>query len=133
MIGIDLEWRPDARGYQNRVALLQLASSSVVLLIRTSHVGLLQSVVDFFYEYLSARFPKKACVGLIRVLLNSGLITCAEPIMKELLQSASAGTVRTRGKLSRAGGWVARIYSPDSLTSGSRPRSWATLNAAWLP
>ena len=36
VIGIDLEWRPDLRrGFQNRVALMQLASTTRAVLIRT--------------------------------------------------------------------------------------------------
>ena len=39
-IGIDLEWRPDfARGQDNPVAIIQLASRSVCLLLQTRQLG----------------------------------------------------------------------------------------------
>lgn len=48
IIGIDTEWKPDNRAESNDIAMLQLASSSVVLLIRTCCLGELpQQVIDF--------------------------------------------------------------------------------------
>jgi hypothetical protein len=38
LIGIDMEWKPDSKWGTNKVAMLQLASSSVALLIRTCHL-----------------------------------------------------------------------------------------------
>ena len=47
MIGVDTEWKPDSKEEYNDVSMLQLASSSVVLLIRTCRIGLPQELIDF--------------------------------------------------------------------------------------
>ena len=40
MVAIDLEWKPErGRGQHHKVAMVQLASSTVALLIRTSRLG----------------------------------------------------------------------------------------------
>lgn len=40
VLAIDLEWRPDRRRWEsNRVAMIQLASSTVAVLIRTCKLG----------------------------------------------------------------------------------------------
>lgn len=50
VIAIDLEWKPDRwQGSQNKVAMLQLASNNVALLIRTCNLGYkLMPVLDKF-------------------------------------------------------------------------------------
>lgn len=47
VIGIDLEWQPDSEQRENDVALMQLASQSVVLLIRTCKIGVPRKLIDF--------------------------------------------------------------------------------------
>jgi hypothetical protein len=49
IIGIDTEWKPDSKQGDNNVAMIQLASSSVVVLIRTCCLGgeIPQPVIDF--------------------------------------------------------------------------------------
>ena len=48
MAGIDTEWRPDSRQEDNAVAMIQLASSSCVVLIRTCTLGgIPQPVINF--------------------------------------------------------------------------------------
>lgn len=47
LIGIDTEWKPDVGGEDNDVAMVQLATASVVLLIRTCLLGLPQILIDF--------------------------------------------------------------------------------------
>ena len=40
MIAIDLEWKPErGRSQHHKVAMIQLASSTVALLVRTSSLG----------------------------------------------------------------------------------------------
>ena len=47
MIGVDTEWKPDSKIEDNDVAMFQLASSTVVILIRTCKIGFPQELIDF--------------------------------------------------------------------------------------
>ncbi len=53
MVAIDLEWKPErGRGQHHKVAMVQLASSTVALLIRTSRLGFkLGTVLEQFLRY----------------------------------------------------------------------------------
>lgn len=59
VIGIDLEWKPDNAQEENNVALMQLASQTVVLLIRTCKIGVPKKLINFL-RYLVA-FSAKCC------------------------------------------------------------------------
>ncbi len=49
VVGIDLEWRPDVgRAKKNKVALMQLASSTCALLIRTCRMDTLPDCLGAF-------------------------------------------------------------------------------------
>lgn len=59
VIGIDLEWRPEyTRGVQNRVALMQLASSTCAILLRTCRMDVLPACLRSFLRY--AESPMRA-------------------------------------------------------------------------
>ncbi len=49
VVGIDLEWRPDVgRSQKHKVALMQLASSTCAVLIRTCRMDTLPSCLTTF-------------------------------------------------------------------------------------
>ncbi|KAK9819950.1 hypothetical protein WJX72_004294 [[Myrmecia] bisecta] len=51
VVGIDLEWCPDfVKGACSQVALLQLASATCCLLVRTSHVGMPPELLAFLRD-----------------------------------------------------------------------------------
>lgn len=58
VVAIDLEWRPEYnRGQKNKVALIQLASSSVAVLIRMSSLCYrLGPALDQFLRYILSLF-----------------------------------------------------------------------------
>ena len=47
ILGSDTEWKPDSKIEHNDVSMFQLASSTVVLLIRTCKIGFPQELIDF--------------------------------------------------------------------------------------
>lgn len=53
-VALDLEWRPEfGKGQQNKVAMIQLASSTVAVLIRTSKLGFkLEPTLEQFLRYV---------------------------------------------------------------------------------
>ncbi len=48
-VALDLEWRPDVKGAPTRVALLQLASATVSVLVRTCRLPFCQTLQDFLW------------------------------------------------------------------------------------
>ena len=62
VIAIDLEWRPDrGRNQSNRVAMIQLASKSVAVLVRTCKLGfrLGYALEDFLRSCTALHEPRR--------------------------------------------------------------------------
>ena len=79
VVAIDLEWRPDFGVGRSRVALLQLASSSVAVLIRTCKLpkGPLPGVLSEFLRWAS--FAHLPCLApLVCRACAGGAVSCQE-------------------------------------------------------
>lgn len=70
MIGLGLECKPVRKASERKVALLALASSSVVVLIRTSKIGLPDHVRDFCSRWFLRYFP--ASLSTVTEIFGTG-------------------------------------------------------------
>ena len=61
IVGVDCEWKPDQKAYENSIAMIQLASSSCAVLIRTCKFG---GIPEEVFEFCKcALVPVQATVA----------------------------------------------------------------------